>query len=362
MPSRGEARRLEPPNGPRIALAFAVLAITGGLSAASASASDEKPSEGGTFTFQVENDRVVNTDRHYTNGLRLGWVSRRRDDGPEWTRDLLDWLYPLADVSGGRIGFAGGHNIYTPEDTNARALIDNDRPYAGWLYAEASLHAEALVDRSTPDGPKRALFDHLDSVALNLGIVGPHAYGEFVQNEWHDLIGVARSNGWSNQLRDEPALGLFFERRWRSPSLNAGEFLELDAIPHIGGALGNLMTAANAGLTLRLGQGLRRDWGPPHIRPTMSGLDAISGDDGFAWYLFGSAEARAVAWDIFLDGNSFRDSHSVGREPFVGDFQLGAAILMGDARIAFTHVFRTRQFKGQRESDRFGSLSFSYRF
>ncbi|MEL0021765.1 MAG: lipid A-modifier LpxR family protein, partial [Rickettsiales bacterium] len=36
----------------------------------------------GTFTAQIENDRIANTDRHYTNGIRLAWVSDKAEDGP----------------------------------------------------------------------------------------------------------------------------------------------------------------------------------------------------------------------------------------------------------------------------------------
>lgn len=311
---------------------------------------------GGTLTLQVENDRIASTDRHYTNGLRLGWVSDRKRDGPATVRESLDWLYPLADVKSGRIGFALGHNIYTPEDTAATEPVANDRPYAGWLYVAASIHAET---RRTPE--RYRTFETLDSVELNLGIVGPAALGEEVQNNWHDLIRVERSNGWDNQLENEPTLALFFERKWKPEAFRVAG-LEIDAIPHAGGSLGNLLTSVSAGMLFRIGKGLERDFGPPHIRPTFSGLDAVTPGDGLGWYIFGGAEARAVAWDILLDGNSLRSSHSVEKEPFVGDYQLGAALTYGRARVAFTHVFRSRQFEGQRQGDRFGSLSLSVKF
>ena len=28
----------------------------------------------GTYTFEFENDRIANTDRHYTAGFRFSWV------------------------------------------------------------------------------------------------------------------------------------------------------------------------------------------------------------------------------------------------------------------------------------------------
>ena len=50
----------------------------------------------------------------------------------------------------------------------------------------------------------------LDTLQVDLGVIGPAAGGEFVQNNFHRLIGVARANGWANQLHNEPTIGSGF--------------------------------------------------------------------------------------------------------------------------------------------------------
>ncbi len=310
---------------------------------------------GGTFSIQLENDRIADTDRHYTQGLRLAWVSNRQTDGPGWAKRILKRLYPLADIRAGRIGFAIGQNIYTPEDTDSKALVTGDRPYAGWLYGAVSLHAETARHGGS------FKYDTLDSVELNLGVVGPNAYAKDVQNKWHEIIGVSRSNGWDNQLKNEPALALFFERKWRPEALTWNTF-EADIIPHIGGSIGNVHTQGNAGAIFRVGQGLELDFGPPHIRPTLSGLEAVGERNRFGWYVFLGGEARAVLRNIFLDGNSFTDSHSVSKKHLVGDFQFGAAVIFHGVRLAISNVIRTKEFDGQRRADRYGTVSLSFRF
>lgn len=306
---------------------------------------------GGTVTVQAENDRIARTDRHYTHGSRLSWVSDEKTNDPAWVRTVLDFLYPPVENKSGRIGFALGHNIYTPEDTEATALVGDDRPYAGWLYGAVSLHAET----------ERKHVDTLDSVELSLGLVGPQAYGADVQNSFHELISVATSKGWHHQLENEPALALFFERKWRPKPLSLGP-LEVDGLPFLGGSVGNVFTMADGGVVFRLGQGLDRDWGPPHIRPSLSGLGSVTRAEGFGWYLFAGLEGQGVLRNIFLDGNTFTDSHSVDKEPFVGSVQVGAALLFRGARLAFTHVYRTREFEGQSEADRYGAVSLSFPF
>ncbi len=313
-------------------------------------------SSGGTWTVQAENDRIANTDRHYTHGTRFGWVSDARDGQEQpMIRDVLQFLYPLANVRKGRAGFALGHNIYTPEDTEARNLERNDRPYAGWLYLAASLHSETEAVSTA------VKWRQLDTVELEVGMVGPAALGKEVQNSYHELIGVATSKGWSHQLENEPGVALIGERKWRHRPLSYMGF-EADVIPHIGASVGNVYTAINGGGTVRFGQRLGVDFGPPLIRPSLSGLGAVEPVDGLAWYIFAGLDGRAVARNIFLDGNTFASSHSVDKKPLVGDFILGAAVVYGDYRVAFTHVMRTREFDAQRESDRFGSISLSARF
>ena len=321
--------------------------------AATTPASAQNPPD--TYSVQWENDRIANTDRHYTNGFRLSWVSGARDGDPMWVKDVLEALYPFASLRQGRVGAAFGQSIFTPEDTVTSGLVTDDRPYAGWLYGAISVHAE------TKRAPASTATDILDTVELNLGIVGPWALGRQVQNGVHDLINVGRSNGWGHQLDNEPGLMLIGERRWRpAPWKLFG--LEAGAIPHIGGSVGNVMTFASAGAILRLGQNLDVDYGPPLIRPSLSGLAAVEKRSDFAWYVFAGVQARGVAHDIFLDGNTFSSSHSVEKKRLVGDAQVGVAFVFKGVRLAVTQILRTREFEGQRQADRFGAISLSANF
>jgi hypothetical protein len=311
----------------------------------------------GTWTLLMENDRLADTDRHYTHGTRVAWVSDKTGAGPSWVSNLLDRLYPFADMRASRIGFALGQNIYTPEDISRPEVTVADRPYAGWLYGAASVYAET---RQNVLGRK---LDVLDTVELQLGVIGPLSLAEPTQKAVHRLIDTTRPRGWDHQLDTEPGIALLAERKWRTPETKLGAAaVGFDVIPHLGAALGNVYAHINAGAMARIGHNLAFDYGPPHIQPALSGLEAIDSPGAFGWYLFAGIEGRAVGRNIFLDGNTFSDSHSVDKHALVGDFQIGAAIMSGRWRLAFTHVFRTREFEGQNEADRFGAVSLSARF
>jgi hypothetical protein len=75
-------------------------------------------------------------------------------------------------------------------------------------------------------------------------------------------------------------------------------------------------------------------------------------------HLFLSLDARWVMRDITLDGNTFRNSHSVDKRPFVADIGYGIAADRGRWRIAFARYHRTREFAGQRQRPVFGSVTF----
>ena len=326
----------------------------------------------GVLTLQIENDRIAATDRHYTQGARLSYLSGE-ENFPAWIGGLGDALTwgPLFNFGKGdriiqRRGYALGQSIFTPENVRGKTLVVGDRPYAGWLYAGFSAHTEHRITSPANQYGDPA---RLDTVELDIGVVGPAAFAAEVQNNFHDLINSVRSEGWDNQLDNEPGIVLAVERRWRLPihpprtgQPRTNNVLGMDVLPHISGSLGNVMTYAAVGATVRFGMDLFKDFGPPRIRPSLSGSHAFDVKQGFGWYIFAGTEGRLVARNIFLDGNTFGDSHGVDKKLLVGDAQVGVAVVFPGARLTYTHVFRTREFDGQRRADRFGALSLSVRF
>lgn len=305
---------------------------------------DEKE-ERGTLSFIWENDIYGGTDRNYSNGVKIGYLSRplRAESGPSVVaRTLLN----AKDDDKVRYGAAIGHSIFTPEDRLATEPLPDQHPYAGWLYGEFAI----VVERRSRI---------LDTLTLQAGIVGPAAGGEWVQNNFHDLIDDDRLLGWDNQLENEPGFTLSFDRKFRA--MAEMEFLGLgvDATPNIGVSVGNVLTQGTVGLTLRIGQDLRDDYGPPRVRPSMPGSAFFEPQRPLSWYFFAGAAGRAVAQNIFLDGNTFRDSLSVDKKPFVADFQAGAVTQIFNTQIAYTFVTRTEEFNGQGEKQQFGAISIS---
>ena len=101
----------------------------------------------------------------------------------------------------------------------------------------------------------RSSLDHLE---LQVGIVGPAALGEQVQNAFHRLFGLETSSSWAFQLKSEPGIVLSYDHKWRLSMPVAGG-LTVDAIPEFGGSAGNIYTYGEVGLMLRIGQNMNAD-------------------------------------------------------------------------------------------------------
>jgi hypothetical protein len=305
------------------------------------------PDPAGIWTIQGENASLSTaalTDRFYVNGVRLGYATPE-GAAPGALADVAQAMWPGGAV---RLTFDLSQQIYTPADTSANHAPSGDRPYAGVLLGTIGLLRDAPDSRSF--------------LGLSLGLIGPDALAEPVQNGFHDLIGQGHTNGWHDQIHDEPLVQFTSARTWRLPTGHIGP-LETDALPNLAFGLGNLRIYGQTGVTVRLGQGLDSDYGVSRMSPGPSGWDAFRATRPFAWYVFAGVDGQAVGRDITLNGNDFRDSAHVSPKPFVGELEGGIGLIAFGTRLTYTHVVQTQEFSHQKGGlHQFGSLALSVRF
>lgn len=317
----------------------------------------------GKLVLYFENDLFYDTDKYYTNAVQARYITpplRSLSDSGGFS-GAFDGLIDESEkqqhpgTTQYNISFGVGQALFTPKDTDTSALQKNDRPYAAHLYGFVALHAkQAMV---------------MDTAELTLGIVGPSAQGETAQNEVHRLRGMEIARGWHNQLRDEPTLMLTWTRNYRLNE-NAGAVgWGWDILPYHSLTAGNLLTQAAVGTELRYGWNLPRDFSTSIIRPG-SGVDAPTDNpalqrksDEWGWYLFAGTEGRAIARNMFLDGNTWRSSHHVTKNNFVADFNVGLAFIVNGMRIAYNHVYVTEEFEKQKGGGQnYGSITMTIPF
>jgi hypothetical protein len=302
-----------------------------------------------------DNDIFSGTDRYYTNGVQAYYVTAA---GEPLVRDWLSPLLPLPEgCVAERYGFALGQKMFTPEDMARSNPSADDRPYAGWLFGRASLLSEAPTV--------------VEQFALDFGVVGPSSGAADTQKFVHNLMpGASHPRGWGYQIQNEPGIVLSYDRLWRNGQEQKG--FGYDITPHVAASLGNIYTFGGAGATIRLGWDL-----PPAVGVPVASSRTITPipyqdatGNGFVWYLFASAEGRLVARDIFLDGNTFRDSRHVDKIPAVGAVEVGVTFhLSGNVgdydpgiNLTMAHVIMSPTFTTQKGVERYWTARLAFMF
>jgi lipid A 3-O-deacylase len=314
-----------------------------------------------SFSLYWENDSVTGADQDYSNGLKLTWsqpyLGSLRDRRDLTFKDRAFRLLPFLNdpYASKATAFSIGQFIYTPKDTDRSDLIVNDRPYAGYTFIGVGFISNT--------GSVRHYWE------IDLGVVGPLSLAEYTQNGFHDLIGVRHAKGWDHQLGDEPGLEAVYEVKWQYGTGKKGHGLGADLIPHLGFEIGNIAIAAKTGVELRFGWFIPEDFGncpirsacePGLVMSDQPGASAEARRKNFGFHFFTAVEGKAKFRDIFLDGNTFRDSHRVDKEIYVGDLMGGIAVNYGRFKASYAIVVRSPEFKQRKDRHAFGTINISY--
>jgi lipid A 3-O-deacylase len=135
---------------------------------------------------------------------------------------------------------------------------------------------------------------------------------------------------------------------------------QFDFLSGIDGGIGNLPSDLATGICVRFGQQLSQNFGSATAFPVqkISGLNYSP----YGWYLFFNASASYVANDIFMNGNTFHDSHSVDLIYQQIAFSTGIMVNIYNFYVLYTLLRISDEYEGQAEPSRFGSVAISYQF
>lgn len=296
---------------------------------------DLAPRSGWVVSLTEENDKFApkNKDRYYTQGLKV-------------TINRGDHMF-----------FSLTQEINTPSDTASANPSLDDMPYSGALYLGWGFGG--ILDR----GGRR---DCLYSVEAKLGVIGPSAGGETIQNKFHDLIGTPAAAGWGTQVPDEPLLNVDAEFRRRFDLDPAGRGRR-DLIARGVIELGTVRTEALVGAQLRWGLNLDKSWGHSYIRHSngydpVDALQASALRPNFSYWAFVDSQLEVVVRNYAVDGTNFRDSRGVTRSPVVLQCALGATFQVHAWSATYFVALRTKEFETQDGAHFFGGLKGQFLF
>jgi hypothetical protein len=183
-----------------------------------------------------------------------------------------------------------------------------------------------------------------------------------VQKIIHDLIGSPEPKGWDEQIGDELIVQVNYEKRW----FNQLQDYDADMIYYLGGNLGNASIKAAGGAMLRLGYNREKDFGPRRIdyrgynNIPLNGYNTHKTKQSFTVNLW--LEGSLVGRDIFLDGNSFKESIHVDKEIFVAKGGFGLHYRYKEFNFDYFRTFSSKEFTTQSYYHSYGSFIFAYNF
>ena len=87
--------------------------------------SQSKPKEIGIV---IDNDLFTSTvnDQYYTNGIEIFYKYLSQNENPNINKKITEFKF--------------GQYIYNPHTVEAASIRKHDRPFAGYLFAEAGIH------------------------------------------------------------------------------------------------------------------------------------------------------------------------------------------------------------------------------
>jgi lipid A 3-O-deacylase len=295
------------------------------------------------FSLRFENDAFGGTDANYTNGISMALTLRGKG--------LLGGVWDLAGTGKGErlATYELTQLQFTPSDLELSNPDPADRPYAGLLYLGCTTHLQRE--------------DSLHSLKLMAGIAGPASYAEGLQRFTHRVLGYNLPQGWAYQLKNEPVINLIYEYRHKYRISPRDAAITFEVIPIGRAFLGNYLIQGDAEVQCRVGYH-PDDFGTTVLRGIGYLPFPEEGQTHHSWgfYAFAGGAASLVARNLTLDGNTFAESRSVDKRPFLPTAEFGASLWTKWCKTTFSYVMMGREFYGQPEREDYGSILFSYFF
>ncbi len=289
------------------------------------------------FGFSSDNDAYLfrGQDRYYTNGLFINF--RHAVDQAKISEKLEKKIYEIN----------AGQRMYNPRSGFAPDPARQDRPFAGYLFAEGALNWF-----TKKEGVIRA--------AVQLGTTGPDALAEKGQEFLHSTVGFYEPSGWEYQIKDELAVNLTaqYTRLMHRSANNAVDF--------------SFQGYANAGTTYSgAGAGIIFRAGKINQLFNSATTNAVIGNGANTGalverevFFYARPQLNVVAYDATIQGSMFNNDSPVTFDvkPIVFAQQLGFNYSSRRFTFDFGLLFKTKEVKSTAKAHQYGTISMFYRF
>jgi len=183
-------------------------------------------------SLTVDNDAFLFSaiDRYYSSGLFATFKKQ-----PRQPTQFIHRFYPNDTTARESYSWQLAHVFYTAYNPRWSDPALFDRPYAGWIYAQAAWQGTGQTSASR--------------LSADIGVLGPFTKIEPLQHWWHEIFDFRKPKGWDYQINNTPSVHTSLHLLKRLAHHHSAEIYWESQ-----NRLGTVLTQSANGIALRIGQ------------------------------------------------------------------------------------------------------------
>ena len=289
-----------------------------------------------SFGFVSDNDVYISAtqDQYYTNGLTLEY----RFIAPQKHLKVFKKINT----------FSLGQYMYSPFRPNVPLISQQDRPFAGYLFADFS---------TTKFYKNESAF----KLTYQLGILGPSAGGESLQKWYHRLFNLPPINGWEFQIQNQ--LGLNVNAYYlRNLGYTKSDIVDFNAFAQT--RVGTIFNDVSIGFVSRIGfKSLNPIFNSVLFNSNLS--DKKSDKSIKEAYFFIKPQLMYVLYNATIQGSMFNNDSPLTfkSEPLKASLQFGIKWTSKRLNFGYSVRYLTKAVDNNKvTAHKYGTINLGYRF
>jgi lipid A 3-O-deacylase len=283
-----------------------------------------------------DNDLYVSfkRDRYYTNGVFLNYSYLSKVKDVKIDKKIIEWQL--------------SHEMFSPYKPIAPLKKEHDRPFAGHLFGGFSV--------------KNVFKDHkIIKFSIEIGVIGPAAYGQEIQDFIHTTFNFKQAEGWEYQIQNALSLSLnasFIKQLF----MNEANFFDLNWENHV--QLGTTYTAVNTGINVRLGLlPLQKIMNSIAYKTQLNGSHTNYYNEPESFIYIKPLLSYAL-YNATIQGSFLNNTSEITREiiPLIYNLELGIKFTLKKFNFGYSFNYNTSKSKGLRyiNGNKFGKITLNY--
>lgn len=289
------------------------------------------------FGFSSDNDAYlfVGQDRYYTNGLFINF--RHAVNQQQLSEKLEKKTFEISV----------GQQMYNPRSGFAPNPLTQDRPFAGYLFAEGVMNWFKKDEQGWKAG-------------IQVGTTGPSSLGQKGQELLHSIVGFYDPEGWDYQIKDELSINLSAQyTRLLQRAANQRTDFSFEGYARAG----TTYSGAGAGLLFRAGK-INQLFNTAYYHAAIENNASTRKLVDKEVFFYAKPQINVVAYDATIQGSMFNNDSPItfDAKPIVFAQQIGFNYSSNRFTADFGLLFKTKEVKSAARAHQYGTISLFYRF